>query len=170
MPSPVDTDSQQGDDQQGPPPFGLVRRDLDATTCTIAVEGELDLATAPDLKRLLNDVLDAGSRVAVDLSKTVFIDSTALSVLLDAGRRLTAGATTGAAATTGAGEAGAGIGAAVAGAKTGGATGDADGEPRLAIVCTRPNVLRIFEFSGLDGAFAIFSTLEDALAYATGGG
>jgi anti-sigma B factor antagonist len=37
---------------------------------------------------------------------------------------------------------------------------------RLAIVCTQANVLRIFEFSGLDGAFAIFSTLDEALAHA----
>jgi len=36
---------------------------------------------------------------------------------------------------------------------------------RLAIVCTNTNVLRIFEFSGLDGAFAIFSTVDEALAY-----
>jgi anti-sigma B factor antagonist len=43
---------------------------------------------------------------------------------------------------------------------------DADG--RLAIVCTRPNVLKIFEISGLDGAFAIFPTLDEALAYARG--
>jgi anti-sigma B factor antagonist len=39
---------------------------------------------------------------------------------------------------------------------------------RMAIVCTRPNVLRIFEFSGLDGTFAIFSTLDEALVHARG--
>jgi anti-sigma B factor antagonist len=36
---------------------------------------------------------------------------------------------------------------------------------RLAIVCVRPNVLKIFEFAGLDGAFAIFATLDEALSY-----
>ncbi len=36
---------------------------------------------------------------------------------------------------------------------------------RLAIVCVRPNVLKIFEFAGLDGAFAIFATLDEALTY-----
>jgi len=40
-----------------------------------------------------------------------------------------------------------------------------EGEARLAIVCARPNLLKIFEFAGVDGAFAIFPTLEDALAY-----
>lgn len=39
---------------------------------------------------------------------------------------------------------------------------------RMAIVCTRPNVRRIFEFSGLDGTFALFSTLDQALAHARG--
>ena len=39
---------------------------------------------------------------------------------------------------------------------------------RLAIVCTHPNVLRIFEFSGLDGSFAIFSTFDEALAHVRG--
>jgi anti-sigma B factor antagonist len=39
---------------------------------------------------------------------------------------------------------------------------------RLAVVCVRPNVLKIFEFAGLDGTFAIFPTLDDALAYTHG--
>jgi anti-sigma B factor antagonist len=43
-----------------------------------------------------------------------------------------------------------------------------DAEDRLAIVCVRPNVLKIFEFAGLDGAFAIFPTLDEALAYVRG--
>ncbi|MGA7705353.1 MAG: STAS domain-containing protein [Solirubrobacteraceae bacterium] len=42
------------------------------------------------------------------------------------------------------------------------------GEERLAIVCARPNVLKIFEFAGVDGAFAIFPTLDGALAYVQG--
>ena len=36
---------------------------------------------------------------------------------------------------------------------------------RLAIVCSRSNVLNVFELSGMDGAFAIFPTLAQALAY-----
>jgi len=39
---------------------------------------------------------------------------------------------------------------------------------RLAIVCALPKVLKIFQFSGLDGAFAIFPTLDEALVYARG--
>lgn len=43
-----------------------------------------------------------------------------------------------------------------------------DDDARLAIVCVRSNVLKIFEFAGMDGAFAIFPTLDEALAYAQG--
>jgi anti-sigma B factor antagonist len=36
---------------------------------------------------------------------------------------------------------------------------------KLAIAGARHNVLNIFELSGLDGAFAMFATLEEALAH-----
>jgi anti-sigma B factor antagonist len=39
---------------------------------------------------------------------------------------------------------------------------------RLAIVCVNTNVLKIFELSGMDGAFAIFPTLDQALAHVQG--
>jgi anti-sigma B factor antagonist len=41
-------------------------------------------------------------------------------------------------------------------------------EARLAIVCPRSSLLKIFELSGMDGAFAIFPALEEALAYVRG--
>ncbi len=41
-------------------------------------------------------------------------------------------------------------------------------DDRLAIVCTQPDVLKIFEYAGMDGVFAIFPTLDEALAYARG--
>jgi anti-sigma B factor antagonist len=39
---------------------------------------------------------------------------------------------------------------------------------RMAIVCVNANVLKIFELSGMDRAFAIFADLEQALAYVRG--
>jgi anti-sigma B factor antagonist len=39
---------------------------------------------------------------------------------------------------------------------------------RLAIVCVNTNVLKIFELSGMDGAFAIFPTLDQAIAHVQG--
>jgi anti-sigma B factor antagonist len=112
--------------------FAISQRDLDVRTSVISVEGELDLDTAPRLKWMLVDSLEAGrTRLVVDLSLVTFMDSTTLGVLVGVARRLDAGA-------------------------------------RLAIVCVRPNVLKIFEFAGLDGVFAIFPTFDEALAYAQG--
>jgi anti-sigma B factor antagonist len=117
---------------QSPTAFTIVKRELDERTNVVSVEGELDLSTAPRLKWMLIDSLEAGvSQLVVDLSLATFIDSTALGVLVGVNRMLDVGA-------------------------------------RLAIVCMREHVLRIFEFSGTDGAFAIYPTLEEALAYVRG--
>jgi anti-sigma B factor antagonist len=106
---------------------------LDEKTAEVAVEGELDLATAPNLKWPLLDSLKAGrTRLLVNLSQVTFIDSTALSVLVGVHRKLPEDA-------------------------------------RMAVVCTNPNVLRIFAVAGLDAAFDIFPTAEAALVYLRGG-
>jgi anti-anti-sigma factor len=39
---------------------------------------------------------------------------------------------------------------------------------RLAIACTHPDVLHIFELTGLDSTFDLFSTFDDALAFVRG--
>lgn len=112
-----------------PPAFAITKREPDERTSVISIEGELDLSTAPRLKLMLLDSLQAGvNRLVVDLSLATFMDSTALGVLVGVNRKL-------------------------------------DPDARLAVVCTRNNVLQIFEFSGTDGAFAIYPTLERALAY-----
>jgi anti-sigma B factor antagonist len=41
---------------------------------------------------------------------------------------------------------------------------------RLAVVCTHPDVLNIFQISGLDGAFDIVATRDEALAHVRGEG
>jgi anti-sigma B factor antagonist len=114
--------------QPGATAFAITKRELDERTSVISVEGELDLSTAPRLKWMLVDSLEAGgSEPIVDLSLATFMDSTALGVLVGVNRRP-----------------------------------ELNGP--LTIVCERNKVLRIFEFSGTDGAFAIYPTLEDALA------
>jgi anti-sigma B factor antagonist len=112
--------------------FAIMRRELDDGTSVISVEGELDLSTAPRLKWMLIDSLEAGSsQLIVDLSIITFMDSTALAVLVGVNRTL-------------------------------------DASTRLAIVCSGEKVLQIFEFSGTDRAFAIYPTLEEALAHVRG--
>src|SRR5579863_7917783 len=100
--------------------FGIWQQLPDDRTSVIAVEGELDLSTAPRLKWMMLDALQAGrSRLIVDLSRASFMDSTALGVLVGVKRGLDAG-------------------------------------ERLAVVCPSSDILQIFEFAGMDGAFAIF--------------
>jgi anti-sigma B factor antagonist len=112
--------------------FGIFQRELDARVSVISVAGELDLSTAPRLKWMLVDALAAGrDQLVVDLSRTTFMDSTALGVLVGVRRRL-------------------------------------DARERLAIVCASPEVLKIFEYAGMDAAFAIVPTLDEALAQVRG--
>lgn len=55
----------------------------------IAVAGEIDLYTAPDLKQTLTQVIEDGaSGVVMDLSETTFLDSTGLGVLIGGLKRL----------------------------------------------------------------------------------
>ena len=115
-----------------PDAFGIMQRDLDEYTSVVTVEGELDLSTAPRLKWMLVDALQAHhTHLVVDLSQTTFMDSTALGVLVGVNRGL-------------------------------------EDDARLAIVCPRPNVLKIFELSGMDGVFTILPTLEEAVDFARG--
>jgi anti-sigma B factor antagonist len=70
-------------------PFAFSHRELDADTCAIAIEGDLDVASAPRLKRCLMDQVGAGrDRLALDLSRVTFMDSTALGVLVGVKRTL----------------------------------------------------------------------------------
>jgi anti-sigma B factor antagonist len=62
---------------------------IDDGTAVIAVAGEVDLYTAPELKRELLAAVEQGvRRVVVDLSEATFIDSTTLGVLLSGVKRL----------------------------------------------------------------------------------
>jgi anti-sigma B factor antagonist len=69
--------------------FKLATVDLGDGIFSVSVAGEVDLATAPELKEALGEVVSSGaSGVLVDLSKATFIDSTTLGVLMGAVKRL----------------------------------------------------------------------------------
>jgi anti-anti-sigma factor len=53
----------------------------------VAVSGEVDMTTAPDLLRALELVSDQSEGVVVDLTATTFLDSSGLNALLT-GRRV----------------------------------------------------------------------------------
>ena len=55
----------------------------------VALGGEIDLYTAPDLKSEIHRLIDDGAeRIIVDMSETTFIDSTTLGVLLSVVKRV----------------------------------------------------------------------------------
>jgi anti-sigma B factor antagonist len=69
--------------------FSITQRQIEGATTLVTVDGELDLASAPNLKWTLTDVVGSGARqIVVDLSPVTFIDSTALGVLVAVHRGL----------------------------------------------------------------------------------
>ena len=72
-----------------PPEFSLSQESLDADRHVVAVRGEINLFTAPELKSALSEAIESGhTRIVVDLTDTTFLDSTALGVLIGAVKRL----------------------------------------------------------------------------------
>jgi anti-sigma B factor antagonist len=60
----------------------------DTTPPVIAVTGEIDVATAPQLRECLHDVIARGEvTIVLDLLGVTFLDSTALGVLVGALKR-----------------------------------------------------------------------------------
>ncbi|HEY8216899.1 MAG TPA: STAS domain-containing protein [Acidimicrobiia bacterium] len=50
----------------------------------VAVAGEIDVATSPELRQAIDRVLGSADRVTIDLAATTFIDSSGLGVLVAA--------------------------------------------------------------------------------------
>jgi anti-anti-sigma factor len=68
--------------------FGVEITSDDDGKRTIVLSGEIDLASAPAVWDALEPALEDAACVVVDLSSVRFIDSTGLSVLVRAHRRL----------------------------------------------------------------------------------
>src|SRR4051794_17011221 len=71
------------------PKFAVSEEDVDDTH-VLVVSGEIHVSTAPELSERLNGAIaDGKTRLVLDFTGVEFIDSTGLSVLLNALRRLT---------------------------------------------------------------------------------
>ena len=69
--------------------FAIEDRQIDGKAHIVAVSGEVDLFTAPEFKQRVMAPIAAGiDHVIVDLTRTTFIDSSSLGVLIGAHRRL----------------------------------------------------------------------------------
>ena len=71
------------------PPNAITITHVDGVA-SIRVAGELDVATAPDLRACLLDAIATTRTVVVDLTDLGFIDSTGIGVLIGAAKRLAA--------------------------------------------------------------------------------
>ena len=69
--------------------LGIEREQLDDGVVVVVVHGEVDIRTAPELRHCLAQVLDGEvKRIVLDLTDVEFLDSTALSVMVGAHKRL----------------------------------------------------------------------------------
>lgn len=117
-----------------PAPFEASAATLDDGVRVIAVRGELDLSTAPDLERPLEDAVSSGdASVLIDLSECEFIDSTGIALIVRAWQRLDRAA-------------------------------GGDGNGRVVICSADDQVRRVLEITGLELSIPIHSTREQALA------
>jgi anti-sigma B factor antagonist len=69
-----------------PEDFSISAEDRDGRA-HLSLRGELDLATAPELEQLVNERVDAGQEVVVDLRGLEFMDSSGIRVLVAAHAR-----------------------------------------------------------------------------------
>ena len=60
----------------------------DNGTLTIALEGRMDITTAPDLEKEIKDSLDGVTELVFDLEKLTYISSAGLRVLLLAQKKM----------------------------------------------------------------------------------
>jgi anti-sigma B factor antagonist len=62
---------------------------LEGQTLTLRAQGEIDVSTAPELRRHLEEAVAGGAtRVVADLTAVDFIDSAGIGVLVEGHRRL----------------------------------------------------------------------------------
>ena len=114
--------------------FKVEVEELDGRLHAFRLYGELDHATAPDLREPLQAAIESGvSAYLIDLSDCDFIDSTGLSVLVHARSQVVD-----------------------------------EGDGRFELCCPDSQIRRLLEITGIDEAFGIHETRDDALAALAG--
>lgn len=117
-----------------PAPFQTTAAQLNDGVRVIAVRGELDLSTAPDLEGPLDDAVASGdASVLIDLSDCEFIDSTGIALIVRAWQQLDR-------------------------------TAGGDGSGRVVIYGCNDQVRRVLEITGLELSISIHGTQDEALA------
>src|SRR5581483_1772505 len=75
--------------ETSPPAFAITHRVLDERVCVVSVRGDLDLASAPQRKWTLLELLEKGyAQYVIDLSQLTYMDSMGLGVLVGFRKRV----------------------------------------------------------------------------------
>ena len=117
-----------------PAPFEAIAAELDDGVRLIAVRGELDLSTAPDLEPALDQAVGSdGTAVLIDLSECEFIDSTGIALIVRTWQRLDEGT-------------------------------EGNGGGRVTICGANDQVRRVLEITGLERSIPMHGSRDEALA------
>lgn len=118
---------------QNPAPFAVAVEEQDGVR-VIAVNGELDLSTAPQLEEQLAEMPSAGEgALLIDLSGCEFIDSTGIGLIVRTWQRLDSEA-------------------------------DGEGQGRFALCGLSDQVRRLLEITGLESSIQTHLGRDEALA------
>lgn len=117
-----------------PAPFDVQSEELDGGIRVFTVRGELDMNTAPELERALEEALaDEEASIMVDLSDCEFIDSTGIALLVRAWQRLDR-------------------------------NGGSGGKGHLVLCCVNHQVRRLLKITGVESSISMHEQREAALA------
>ena len=117
-----------------PAPFEASAAQLDDGIRVVAVQGELDLSTAPELEGPLQEaVAAADASVVIDLAECSFIDSTGIALIVRAWKQLGDGA-------------------------------NGDGAHRVVVCACTDQVRRVLEITGLETSIPMHDSREQAIA------
>ncbi|HSS04812.1 MAG TPA: STAS domain-containing protein [Solirubrobacterales bacterium] len=115
-------------------PFAIESEQLNDGVHVFTVRGELDMNTAPELDRDLEDALSHGDAlVMLDLSKCEFIDSTGIALIVRAWQRLDRNA-------------------------------GGEGKGRLVLCCINHQVRRLLKITGVESSISMHEQRDAALA------
>ncbi len=117
-----------------PAPFDVAKEELDGGILAIAVHGELDMSTAPQLERALQEALsDPEASIMLDLSECEFIDSTGIALIVRAWQQLDR-------------------------------EGGGDGKGRLVLCSHNHQVRRLLTITGVESSISMHAQRDAALA------
>jgi anti-sigma B factor antagonist len=117
-----------------PVPFEVQNEELADGIRTVTVRGELDMNTAPELEKSLEDALsDPAASIMLDLSDCEFIDSTGIALIVRTWQRLDS-------------------------------SGGNGGEGRLVLCCINHQVRRLLTITGVESSISMHEQRDAALA------